>query len=761
MNAWTEGTPEAGRYWPGATSLLDRPFAMTFFRSHGATEKHKEPYTLRSLASRIQTVTAARKDKLPWLKLARFGDVTTDKGSLRHDANVLAISGIEADYDGEAVSFEAAVEILTKADLLAMAYTSPSHSNGKPRWRVLCPTSEELLPPERTHLLGRLNGLFRGLFSGESWTLSQAYYFGAVASNPDHRVELIDGTPIDLLDELDEVWRGKPNTASARTADGTPRSGPLDEAALLEEIRSGASYHTASVRLLGRWARNGVPYMDARRRLVAAMQEVFPPDRDARWQARRDDIDRCLDDIYGKEAAAKDRGERRSHPPPGTASAGPEPSAEGRLVTEDSVAAAFAREHGDSLRFCHHTGKWYRWTGSIWQREETRLAFSWTRQMARRMAVESDDAKVMVTAGKAAFASGVERFAQADRVFAVTSATWDQDPLLLGTPGGTVDLSTGVLRPARQADHICRSTAVAPADIADCPTWLAFLAQATGGDQDLIGFLQRWFGYCLTGITREHALLFVYGPGGNGKGVLLVTVAGILGTYATNAAMDTFTASQGDRHPTVLAMLHGARMVMTTETEEGRAWAESRIKALTGGDPITARFMRQDFFTFTPAFKLTISGNHKPALRNVDEAARRRFNVVPFLHKPARPDHQLPEKLKAEWPAILRWMIEGCLAWQRDGLQRPKAVLDATAEYFAEQDVLAQWVEEGCEQGKGMGDTSANLFASWRAFAQSATMLERQGFQRVKDCQLFRGRGFLGIRVKPEPAPPHWQERES
>ncbi len=366
---------------------------------------------------------------------------------------------------------------------------------------------------------------------------------------------------------------------------------------------------------------------------------------------------------------------------------------------------------------------------------------------------------------------GVERFAQADRAFARTSDEWNRDPWLLGTPGGTVDLRTGVLRPARQEDHISRGAAVAPADRADCPLWLSFLEQATAGDRALVGFLQRWFGYCLTGVTGEHALLFVYGPGGNGKGVLLTTAAGIFADYAATAAMDTFTASKGDKHPTDLAMLHGARLVMTTETEEGHAWAEARIKALTGGDPITARFMRRDFFTYTPAFKLTISGNHKPALRNVDDAARRRFNVVPFLNKPDEPDRGLPDKLKAEWPGILRWMIEGCLAWQEGGLQRPRAVLDATAEYFAEQDLLAQWLEERCERGKDFGETGAALFASWRGFAQQrgedggsakwfAATLERQGFHRTKDCKHFRGRGFLDLRLPPPPAAEHWQETD-
>lgn len=147
--------------------------------------------------------------------------------------------------------------------------------------------------------------------------------------------------------------------------------------------------------------------------------------------------------------------------------------------------------------------------------------------------------------------------------------------------------------------------------------------------------------------------------------------------------MDTFTASRGgDKHPTDLAMLHGARVVTATETEEGRQWAEARIKAMTGGDPVTARFMRQDFFTYLPAFKLMIAGNHKPGLANVDEAARRRFNIVPFSHKPPKPDRELEKKLQAELPAILRWMIEGCLDWQAHGLIRPQVVIDATADYF-------------------------------------------------------------------------------
>lgn len=433
------------------------------------------------------------------------------------------------------------------------------------------------------------------------------------------------------------------------------------------------------------------------------------------------------------------------------------------LITEDSVAAAFTSAHAHDLRFDHHAGAWFRWNGATWQKEETKLAFSWIRRIARDLARNSGNGKAMLAAGRAAFVSGVERFAQADRKFAITSDAWNHDLWLLGTPAGTVDLRSGVLTPARQEHHISKQTAVGPAEFENCPVWLAFLKQATGYDEQAIGFLRRWFGYALTGSTSEHAFLFVYGPGGNGKGVLLNTISGILGSYAMTAAMDTFAVSKGERASNDLAMLHGARMVMTTETEEGQAWAEARVKALTGGDPITARFMRRDFFTYTPAFKLTISGNHKPTLRNVDDAMRRRFNVVPFMNKPEQPDKTLVDRLKAEWPGILRWMINGCLEWQCHGLNPPETVTHATADYFEEQDLVMQWIEESCNQGVTQSDTMSALFRSWTDYALAngekpgatkwfSQTLVRLGYEAVKHTPGFpKKRGFKGIGVKLAP----------
>ncbi|MEM8548074.1 MAG: phage/plasmid primase, P4 family [Pseudomonadota bacterium] len=392
----------------------------------------------------------------------------------------------------------------------------------------------------------------------------------------------------------------------------------------------------------------------------------------------------------------------------------------GTDLTEDGVALAFTGQHGSALRYDHDAGAWFEWTGDRWRQDGTGLAYSWCRTIARELS-DGLDAKVRATARKATFAGGVEKMARTDRAHAVTQEAWDKDPFKLGVPGGVVDLKTGELGAPDPDQGITKQAAVAPTLQAACPLWLRFLQEATAGDAGMVEFLKRWCGYCLTGDTREHALIFLYGPGGNGKSVFLNTVTRILGDYATTAAMDTFTATRGDKHPTELALLRGARMVSASETEEGRAWAEARIKQLTGGDPITARFMRQDFFTYVPQFKLTIVGNHAPALANVDEAARRRFNIIPFTVKPDCPDRQLEAKLEAEWHGILRWIIDGAVALQQSGLERPESIKAATAEYFSEQDLTARWLADECTVELGASyrwETAAELFANWSTYAR-------------------------------------------
>jgi putative DNA primase/helicase len=428
--------------------------------------------------------------------------------------------------------------------------------------------------------------------------------------------------------------------------------------------------------------------------------------------------------------------------------------------SDEALALEFASRHANDLRYVAAWNKWLSWTGTHWRFDDTLRAFDHARRICREAASSCNKEKVASAIASAKTVAAVERLAKADRRLAATVDQWDADPWLLNTPGGVVDLRSGDKIARCSTQYFTKITAVAPGGA--CPRFLDFLATITGNDVELQRYLQRALGYALTGSTQEHVLLFGHGTGANGKSALLSTVSGIIGNYHRTAPIETFTASSIERHSTDLAGLQGARLVTATETEEGRRWAESKIKALTGGDTIAARFMRQDFFEYLPAFKLFIVGNHKPSLRSVDEAIRRRFHLIPFAVTipPADRDPDLVEKLKAEWSGILAWLIEGCLQWRELGLRPPQAVLDATAAYLEAEDAVAAWIDEKCERSISAWENSTTLYASWKAWAEQAgehpgTMkrfsqqLEAKGLQPSRKMH---GRGFDGIRTKPTEA---------
>lgn len=432
-------------------------------------------------------------------------------------------------------------------------------------------------------------------------------------------------------------------------------------------------------------------------------------------------------------------------------------------ISEDAIALAFTSRFKDTLRFDHTANIWFEYDGTRWRADKRQRAFSYARELGRLLSRGDKGERGLC---RAAVAGGAERFARSDAAHAVDASVWDLDPMLLGTPLGTVDLSTGKMRKAAPQDYITKQTAIAP-ESGEPTLWLKFLDESLGGNADTIRFLQQWCGYCLTGLTSEHALFFIYGPGGNGKSVFLNTLAAILNDYAVTAAMETFTASKNDRHSTELAMLAGARMVTASETEEGRAWAEAKVKQMTGGDPITARFMHKDFFTFRPQFKLTIAGNHAPTLRNVDDAMRRRFNIVPFTLKPANPDRQLEEKLRAEHGQILAWAIAGCLDWQKHGLVRPAPVTEATADYFESQDLFGQWIADGCETGLTKWEQPTPLYNAWCAYSREAgedpgalktftANLQKRGFPSKRTGP--KGRFYSGIALNSKPTIGHFSD---
>jgi len=386
--------------------------------------------------------------------------------------------------------------------------------------------------------------------------------------------------------------------------------------------------------------------------------------------------------------------------------------------SEDRLALRFAERHGSDLRYVAAWGKWLAWTGTHWELENTLAVFDTSRKICREAAAECNKASVANAIAKAKTVAAIEMLARSDRRIAATIDQWDADSYVLTTTAGLVDLKNGRSRPHRREAYATKITATEPGSA--CPKFLEFLQTIFADDQELIDYIQKVFGYALTGDTREHALFFFHGTGANGKSVLVSTIAGILGDYHKTAPIETFVATAIASHPTDLAGLRGARLVTAVETEEGRRWAESKIKSLTGGDRISARFMRQDFFEFVPTFKLIIAGNHKPGLRSVDEAIRRRFHLVPFTVTipPEERDKDLTEKLKTEWPGILQWAIEGCLKWQAEGLEKPIAVAEATAAYLEAEDAITAWIDERCERKATWWEPASALFASWKAWAE-------------------------------------------
>ena len=314
-----------------------------------------------------------------------------------------------------------------------------------------------------------------------------------------------------------------------------------------------------------------------------------------------------------------------------------------------------------------------------------------------------------------------------------SSDQWDKDPMLLNTPAGVVDLRTGEVQLSDSRYFMTKITTVAPN--ADCPTplWEAVLKRATDGDQVKQWFLRRAFGYGLTGLTREHVFLFLYGLGGNGKSVIVEAISNILGTYHRVAPIEMLTESKYDRHPTDLAMLRGARLVTAAETQEGRYLNESLLKQLTGGDMVTARFMRQDFFDYLPQFLLVFTGNHRPRLRSTDEAIRRRMVLVPFdVIVRGGTGPRARRKAQGRISRDPASADQGMPRVARARLEIPSSVRAATEQYIDNEDPVLCWIEEHCENVSHATTSLAELFESWAIYTNKhrLTCRNQQGLRR-------------------------------
>ncbi len=453
-------------------------------------------------------------------------------------------------------------------------------------------------------------------------------------------------------------------------------------------------------------------------------------------------------------------------------------------LTDTGNARRFARQHGHNLRYVATYGKWLVWDGQRWTLDETGQVMRWAKETAmsfyadaarfnelaaaalakaQAAALEDDPAigetanaelkrlqklaashakHALICQGRARLEAMV-KLAESEPPIPARAGDFDQAPWLLNCTNGTLDLRTFKLHAHRRGDMLTQLCPTPYEPGAQCPTWLAHLERIFDGDAELTSYFHRYAGYCLTGDVSEQTLLIPHGSGANGKSVTVRAVLDVMGPdYAGQAAPDLLVMSR-DRHPTELADLRGKRLIASIEVDDGRRMAEGLVKQLTGGDFVKARRMREDFFQFEPTAKLFLVTNHKPEVRGTDHAIWRRIRLLPFeVTIPAKErDKKLQAKLQAEAAGILAWLVRGCLAWQREGLEPPQKVMAATQEYQAENDTIGAFLEECTAKHEGARVKANTLFQAYEAWCDQWGEKARLNGKRFG--QAIAERGFV------------------
>ncbi|PEQ00044.1 phage/plasmid primase, P4 family [Bacillus toyonensis] len=417
-------------------------------------------------------------------------------------------------------------------------------------------------------------------------------------------------------------------------------------------------------------------------------------------------------------------------------------------LTELGNAERIAYEYGHVIKFVNDMG-WFIWDGKRWR-------------VDTKKEIERITAKVLRSLSKSEDESEAKWARMCERRNVRMNSIKDLMPLVPGerqefgkhkylfnVENGIVDLKTGKLQQHDRELRLTKITNITFDENAKCPTWLTFLDQIFLDNKALIEYMQRLIGYSLTGDISEQIMMFLVGGGSNGKSTFINIIKDIMGDYGRQAKADTFIKKKESGANNDIARLVGSRFVSAIESEEGEKLADSFVKQITGGEPVLARFLRQEFFEFIPEFKVFFTTNHKPIIGGLDEGIWRRVKLIPFnLNLPAhKRDKRLPEKLSLEMPGILNWAIEGCRKWQQDGLKEPKVVAEATGKYKDDMDILAPFLDEVCYVDERENESVMieakelyNVYERWcfnsgersvgnRSFYR---MLETKGFGKTK-----------------------------
>lgn len=397
--------------------------------------------------------------------------------------------------------------------------------------------------------------------------------------------------------------------------------------------------------------------------------------------------------------------------------------------TGPAVSTASAPDYSDDYLaevLINNTLNRYRWTagkdwmvynGELWQQDRSKTRYTMARKVCRDEAQGANEKeRKAICAAKTV--NAVVTLAQYDPRIVVDVDEWDRDPMMLNTPLGIVDLSSGRMQRRIVTDYVTQITTVSPDSKCSIDRFSQFLVEVFQGDREVIDFIQRLLGYALTGSRKEQIVAFCYGVGANGKNTLLDLYMDILGTYALKLGADVLISKSHAGHPTELAQLHGKRFAFSNEIERGDYWNEARLKELTGDTHISARYMRQDFFTFEQTQKHIICGNFRPRLKGGDAGMSRRMVLVPFdaCFKGAKKDAELPAKLANEAPGILNWLIEGAVIWSNEGLNVPEQIRAASEQYMEDMDDFGEWVAECCEFAPEAKGRAKLMFSSWAAW---------------------------------------------
>jgi P4 family phage/plasmid primase-like protien len=459
-----------------------------------------------------------------------------------------------------------------------------------------------------------------------------------------------------------------------------------------------------------------------------------------------------------------------------------QPKAEATVAhSDDGNAVLLVAERGDILRYNPDRGRWLVWNGTAWkwQPHGGGQAREIAKDVIRAMPVHNnEDRKHQRKSLNSLGISNMLGQAQTDPAITVTSDQLDAHPWELNTPGGILDLRTGTLRPPDPTRLHTRTTACTPDFEADRTLWHGFLADTFPCNAELVAFMKRLIGYTAVGEVREHILPFAHGDGGNGKGVLMESIAAVLGDYATSTGNGFLMASSFQQHSTDIAGLAGIRMAMCSEVNEGDRFDEAKVKLLTGGDRLTARFMRQDNFTFTPTHTLWLAGNHQPHVTAGGDGFWRRLRLIPFLHTVPE-DKILPGLAdilaKQHGPALLAWVAEGAAEYAATGLREPSEVRAATKEYAASVDTVGRFLEDACytgAAGRSMTVTIAQFRTAYEDWCRAngenplkgrtlAKQLQHHGVLVGRDAPKgpngVRMYGGIGLRYQGEP---NWWESD-